>query len=113
MDKIQQQMNALSKRIDKISGSNIQYQVKNIPFHVHNGSDSNQISANNVIFTNFMMWGQTASGSNFIITNPNITPTSTILITPQIPSSTYASSVNGAATLQCTSSTILNYLIIF
>lgn len=97
---------------------NSQYQVSEIPIHLHNDADAPAIPAQNLNFTNFMVWGQVALvGGSAAVTNVNIATTSTILLTSTI---SYAGTTlrgncnDGTAVIQGgTGTETVHFLIIF
>ncbi len=110
----------ISKLIDDKIGQDAntsQFAVSANPFHVHNGSDTPRVAAQNLDFTNFATWGLVRlDGGVIVITNRNIIDTSVILLTTTI-ANTYAllgkchrgfAEIAGGA-----GSEVVNYLIIF
>lgn len=117
MDEIEKQNKIFQKQYEQMS-RNSQYRVTAIPLHLHNEADAPPIPAQNLSFTNFMIWGQVAlSSGSAAIQNPNILETSVILVTSTV---SYSGTTlrgncsNGTASIEGGLNTeTVNFLIIF
>ena len=90
------------------------FNMRAIPFHVHNGQDSPQIPAQFLNFSNFATWGQVmlVSGTANIV-NQNIQGTSVIVATGVNNTVTAVCGAGYATISGINPGDTVNYLIIF